>query len=688
MSYKLLVQSAFRLLVSIPVPLAAAFFFNYFNHKSYYATIRSTQTVDFNILANTLPTKLSLSLRDGDYFEIQQTINSNYGLFGIIVTDCKEDRSECLGEQIIATSKPEREGWADSNFPRDLVGQPFNLLRDPPPKTAEWQYENPVAISPVSTGRVNPGAIIGRVYYIRRNPPNFLENQVKWLFIPRQAIIELKETGNLQKSGSILLSFANKGPNKYFFLTNLLGLLVAIVIWQIWQRFSYSRRMQEDLYQRKEKEFNSKNIDKNKRIESLTNQVLDLEVKLLNKKQDEDSLCRELSFAKNEIEESRKKLDTLSNEFSRAKAESEYAREGNQDLIDQLASAKEQSEETSKLISFLKSQLDTIQNSTDIERKELQLRLSQAIEESYKNEENTKELSRKLNNSSEILFKKQEDFRIISESLLIAQENLNQKEYLISDLQDNLNSILAREGDYLKKIEQLKGEAKRLEQDKLKLKELREKDCIGHKKTIEKILEEQNKFLDSQANENNSLLSKNNELETQVLELIRLNEDLECKLALLSSSSELEDDNIILVSSLSFATVSEALYSADKNLPNLEIWESAFQSALKIDRYQPDRVYSSLVALDEAGHAYFGKTMDISIQEFLKSRKCIYTPRESPSTLNRYGEERFFRNKGETRQMFKHLKIGRKLRIYIEFDEEKNKVLIGYCGKHLNTVTG
>ncbi|MGK7894998.1 MAG: hypothetical protein AB4372_15605 [Xenococcus sp. (in: cyanobacteria)] len=75
-------------------------------HQGYWhGTIRRVQTVDFNILAHTLPTKLSYSLISEDIAELQRTIDSNYGLFGIVVTDCLSIEPECSNQKIKVIKK-------------------------------------------------------------------------------------------------------------------------------------------------------------------------------------------------------------------------------------------------------------------------------------------------------------------------------------------------------------------------------------------------------------------------------------------------------------------------------------------------------------------------------------------------------------------------------------------------------
>jgi hypothetical protein len=54
------------------------------HYESYWnGTIHRVQTVDFNILHHVLPTCLSQMILAGRDAEIQNVLNSNYGIFGI-----------------------------------------------------------------------------------------------------------------------------------------------------------------------------------------------------------------------------------------------------------------------------------------------------------------------------------------------------------------------------------------------------------------------------------------------------------------------------------------------------------------------------------------------------------------------------------------------------------------------------
>jgi hypothetical protein len=178
----------------------------YLTHKNYWeVTIYRVQTVDFNILSNVLPSKLSTQLLTNDRKGIQATLDSNYGLFGMIVTDCKSDRIDCPQQKITYASTttvqttsdgkqklvPESgypEIWAkkfaEVDKPAQLLSGDFLLLRDPIPNKPEWKFKDAHDTKSVPSGLQNSGKIIGRVYLLRGNPPLFTAEIQRWLQNP------------------------------------------------------------------------------------------------------------------------------------------------------------------------------------------------------------------------------------------------------------------------------------------------------------------------------------------------------------------------------------------------------------------------------------------------------------------------------------------------------------------------
>ncbi len=178
-----------RLLVIEFAALAVAVGINYGNHNNYWKkTIFRTQTVDFNMLSHTLPTKLSYALQNNNIEALQQTLNSNYELFGLIVTDCKIETNKCLNQKILYLSKIKEKppSWRKLLKPSDLTNKPYSLLRNPAPLYAEWYYSSPHSqdVDRQMRNKQNRGQIIGRVYYIRGVPPSYLDDVKRWLQNP------------------------------------------------------------------------------------------------------------------------------------------------------------------------------------------------------------------------------------------------------------------------------------------------------------------------------------------------------------------------------------------------------------------------------------------------------------------------------------------------------------------------
>jgi hypothetical protein len=149
-------------------------------HRAYWeTTIFQVQTVDFNILAHTLPTTLSLALVRKDWVTIQKVLDSNYSLFGLVVTDPE-------GKKILAMSKSkvvhDNFGWQRKLLeqPNSLQGHPYSYLVYPPPITPQISYASPYVKNPEPLQKP-PGKIIGRIYYIRGIPPSIWEDLQMWM---------------------------------------------------------------------------------------------------------------------------------------------------------------------------------------------------------------------------------------------------------------------------------------------------------------------------------------------------------------------------------------------------------------------------------------------------------------------------------------------------------------------------
>jgi hypothetical protein len=140
----------------------------------WYGTIYHVETVDFNLLHHTLPTTLSqLIIADRDDL-IEKVLDSNYGLFGLVITDR-------TGQSILyKTSHDYRQhqSWGQSITPESLakLDEPFDWLTDPPPLEPRFVHKDPLAASATKTKAPVSGKQLGRVYYVRNVPPTLIED--------------------------------------------------------------------------------------------------------------------------------------------------------------------------------------------------------------------------------------------------------------------------------------------------------------------------------------------------------------------------------------------------------------------------------------------------------------------------------------------------------------------------------
>lgn len=241
-----------RLIVISTVSFCVTTVPNFLNHNKYWSgTIFSVQTVDFNILSHTMPTKLSALLIKGEKQEIQRTINSNYGLFGVVVTDCKTSSQKCPSQKFLYTSGVNR-SWQKIET-NSLVNHPYDVLRNPPPIYAEGRFVSTRDRQRQPTAQTNSGTVIGRVYYVRNKPPTFIQDYTRWIKSP--------------------LSFS--GANAIYTLTVLLFMLGGFSTWMILEWVLYQKRTQYKLAQQKQQQLLEKQEQLHKQAQSLQRQLQD-----------------------------------------------------------------------------------------------------------------------------------------------------------------------------------------------------------------------------------------------------------------------------------------------------------------------------------------------------------------------------------------------------------------------------
>jgi hypothetical protein len=149
------------------------------HYEAYWnGTIRKVQTTDFNILHHTMPTTLSAMILADRPDLVQQALDSSYGLFGMAVTDPS-------GQNILYKTEKSyhHQSWKDRLNKQGLAKETdFDLITDPPQMAALWAYDSPRTFKAKMINHPVAGRVLGRLYYLRDNPPTFNTDLANFLF--------------------------------------------------------------------------------------------------------------------------------------------------------------------------------------------------------------------------------------------------------------------------------------------------------------------------------------------------------------------------------------------------------------------------------------------------------------------------------------------------------------------------
>lgn len=180
----------------------------YSNHSEYWkVTIFRTQSVDFNILAKLLPARISQDLLSGNIQDLQENLDSNYGLFGMIITDCKTTEKSCPNQRIqygsqLSISQDQgqtkiesRNDYTDSwlykltqpeKLQSNLEQEVFIPLYNPPKEQQLLRFPTPRSPEPEFSDFNTGEEVIGRLYFVRADQPSPIDELIKWLSNPLQ----------------------------------------------------------------------------------------------------------------------------------------------------------------------------------------------------------------------------------------------------------------------------------------------------------------------------------------------------------------------------------------------------------------------------------------------------------------------------------------------------------------------
>lgn len=197
--------------------------------------------------------------------------------------------------------------------------------------------------------------------------------------------------------------------------------------------------------------------------------------------------------------------------------------------------------------------------------------------------------------------------------------------------------------------------------------------------------------------ENDRLVTEGEAARQRIAELeaeLRVSKENWALLGQEQPSLESAPSNSSLGAQRSFDSAAAALRSAaDEFADVLSVWEDAWRSTEQSTFSSPHKLFQALQAIAEVGRAYFeaqqgGPLLGPVERAFANRVPFKYSAFESQTTLSRYGAERTFHHGEQSRQMRRHLTLGggttnNCLQIYFDFDDVSQRVLIGYCGRHL-----
>jgi hypothetical protein len=452
---------------------------NYWNQ-----TIFRVQTVDFNILSHTLPTKLSYALIKKQPEEVQRTLNSNYNLFGLIVTDSS-------GQEIIAYSGKDAgksSSWKAALNPQELKNHPYDVLLDPPPVFAQWTYSKPQSTEPSATEFTNQGRVIGRVYYVRGVKPTFQEDLIKWLSNP------FSESSRIQT-----------------YTTSLAACFGAtLLIWSGFEFILYRKRVGEEKAQQE--------LELAQTKAELAQQELELIEEREKKAQQELELAQtkaelaqqELELIEEREEKAQQELELAQTKAELAQQELELIEERNQNLINNNQILQVQLAERVSELQLLQKQRDDERNEFEQEANNLRITNKKLASEIDKLTNSINNLS---TNANSIQLQKE-----LKEAQAQSQQNLQQKQKYENDIKQltqKLQVIHNKQSQAIQENEQKDNELQELQQQINEIEDARNlaKSQLEELHRNEKNYQELVERLEQQINQQNF---RERELQTQL----------------------------------------------------------------------------------------------------------------------------------------------------------------------------
>ena len=140
-------------------------------------------------------------------------------------------------------------------------------------------------------------------------------------------------------------------------------------------------------------------------------------------------------------------------------------------------------------------------------------------------------------------------------------------------------------------------------------------------------------------------------------------------------------------------TIEEVLQLAETAYEDwIYVWKSARRSAKGLRYYDMEEVFEALKSIAQLAQHYDENDGDVgSWKDYFEQQSIAYSPHESESTMNQYGDQRQFSDGERWSTMQKHITMGQNrnlcLQIFFDRGEDDHRFQIGYCGEHLDYAT-
>ena len=442
---------------------------------------------------------------------MQRTLDSNYGLFGLIVTDCKMAAKDCLSEQILYQSKSSLK-WTKEISLATLSNHPYDLLQSPPPLQAERQYAKRDDSKPIPTGKVNSGEIMGRVYYVRGVPPTFIEDYKNWIKNP------FKRTGSRTLYTS---TFA------LFFVSSLSAWIIIELVLSAKRNEQHLAQQQREQLQREIQQIKLQLEEKNQQTIELIDQrergLAELESYRQGQEQNKRELENQIGYYESELA-----------------LKEQQQRETAQTLEDDLQLLRQKLQETSQRESEAKQQIKLQleeKNQQNIELADQRERVLAELEsDRQEQEQNKRELENQIASyESELALKEQQQ-----------QETAQTLEDDLQLLRQELQETSQRESEAKQRSESLNQKIAALKRDRDLIQQ--QSRQLEQEETISNINNELNAALEGARTESERFKAGLRDFEVYALEenhkLEKENADLYRELnSALEESHKLEEEN-------------------------------------------------------------------------------------------------------------------------------------------------